>query len=221
MKRLNLVEQKFGRLKVKEFAYIKNGYAYWKCLCKCGNKTIVIGTSLKSGATKSCGCIHKEMLAERYKGKHLTKITRDKISKALKGRFKGKDSSNYGKKASAKTRKKISENHHDVSGENNPNYKPYLTDEERIVGRFYPGYSEWRKAVYERDNYTCQVCGDDTGGNLNAHHLESYDNNPDLRTSLDNGITLCEDCHKDFHHQYGYGNNTRKQYEEVNYVCER
>lgn len=96
-----------------------------------------------------------------------------------------------------------------LSGENSHNYNPNLTDEERSIGRFIPGYQEWRKAVYERDDYTCQMCGKN-GGTLNAHHIESYNNNKELRTELSNGITLCEDHHKDFHHQYG-NNNTRKQ----------
>jgi 5-methylcytosine-specific restriction endonuclease McrA len=29
---------------------------------------------------------------------------------------------------------------------------------------------DWRNEVYKRDNYTCQKCGDNTGGNLEAHH---------------------------------------------------
>ena len=99
-------------------------------------------------------------------------------------------------------------------GPNNPNFNPNLTDEDRQQNRcLIPGYTEWRKAVFERDNYTCQICGK-RGGKLNAHHKESFNNNPALRTALENGICICEDCHKDFHHQYGRGNNTREQFEE-------
>lgn len=99
------------------------------------------------------------------------------------------------------------------SGKNNPNYNFDITDEERLIKRQYPEYKQWRTSIFERDNYTCQECNQ-YGGNLNAHHIESYSNNPDLRISLDNGITLCKDCHKDFHHQYGYGNNSRNQFIE-------
>ena len=99
-------------------------------------------------------------------------------------------------------------------GDKNSSWNPNITDEDRINGRNILGYKKWRKSIYARDNYTCQHCGDDMGGNLNAHHIESYNNNPDLRTTLSNGITLCKDCHDEFHNQYGRGNNTRSQLNE-------
>ncbi len=57
-------------------------------------------------------------------------------------------------------------------------------------------YSKWRTAVFERDYYTCQECGT-VGGTLNAHHILPYRDYKDVDISLDvqNGITLCEDCH--------------------------
>ena len=67
----------------------------------------------------------------------------------------------------------------------------------------------WRKAVYERDNYICQICGDNKGGNLNAHHkitiksiIEEYNIVETIDAikckklwDINNGITLCESCH--------------------------
>ena len=79
-----------------------------------------------------------------------------------------------------------------------------------MINRNYPEYIQWRNEVFIRDSFTCQVCGK-YGSTLNAHHIESFRDNTELRTALSNGITLCEECHKDFHHQYGYGNNTKAQ----------
>lgn len=63
--------------------------------------------------------------------------------------------------------------------------------------RGYADYIKWRKDVIKRDNNTCQECGDKE--NLHAHHIKSFCEYPDLRTELDNGITLCKDCHKKVH----------------------
>lgn len=41
--------------------------AQWLCLCECGNQVIVRGYALKSGRTKSCGCLHKEMASQLHK----------------------------------------------------------------------------------------------------------------------------------------------------------
>lgn len=100
------------------------------------------------------------------------------------------------------------------SGENHHDWNPNLTDEDRLKNRKYPEYQQWRLAVYERDNYTCQCCGDNTGGNLNAHHLDGHDWAIDLRLDINNGIALCEDCHIAYHNAYGYRNSRREDFEE-------
>lgn len=52
----------------------------------------------------------------------------------------------------------------------------------------------WRKAVFERDNYTCQLCGI-RGSYIEADHIKPFAFFPELRYSLDNGRTLCKFCH--------------------------
>lgn len=68
----------------------------------------------------------------------------------------------------------------------------------------------WRKSVYEKDDFACQKCGK-KGGKLNAHHKNGYNLDKENRLNVDNGITLCEPCHIEFHKTYGYGLNTEEQ----------
>lgn len=77
----------------------------------------------------------------------------------------------------------------------------------------------WRKAVFQRDQYTCQCCGNKKGGNLEAHHIKNFNDHEHLRFDIDNGITLCQNCHNpnkkgSFHYVYGTRNNTKEQLEE-------
>jgi len=59
-KRLDLVNQRFGRLTVISFTGIDNNCnSLWECKCDCGNITTVRGNFLKDGHTKSCGCDRK------------------------------------------------------------------------------------------------------------------------------------------------------------------
>lgn len=60
----DLTGQRFGRLIVLEFDHKKDcnkgANYYWKCLCDCGKEKIIPSSSLRSGATQSCGCLCKE-----------------------------------------------------------------------------------------------------------------------------------------------------------------
>ena len=58
---------------------------------------------------------------------------------------------------------------------------------------------ECRTKVFERDDFTCQMCGDNRGHNLNAHHIKSWAKYPELRFDINNGITLCRECHIKIH----------------------
>ena len=83
-------------------------------------------------------------------------------------------------------------------GENSPVWKGDLAIRHRD-GRELPEYRDWRKSVFDRDHYTCQCCGNRNGDGktvyLEAHHIFNWRANVDLRYDVDNGITLCKDCH--------------------------
>lgn len=55
-------------------------------------------------------------------------------------------------------------------------------------------YKLWRKAVFQRDNYTCVICNV-RGGTLNADHIKRFADYPELRFDINNGRTLCKECH--------------------------
>lgn len=99
------------------------------------------------------------------------------------------------------------------SGENHYNWDKNKTHEKRFAERKLIDNQYFIKKVLKRDNYTCQCCGQ-YNDDLEAHHLDSWDNYKDKRFDDTNGTTLCKTCHKNFHSIYGYGDNTKKQYEE-------
>ncbi len=59
----DLVGQTFNRLTVIKFDH-KKGHNFWLCRCACGNEVVVDQSKLKSGHTKSCGCLKKEKLQD-------------------------------------------------------------------------------------------------------------------------------------------------------------
>lgn len=78
--------------------------------------------------------------------------------------------------------------------------KPDVDRERRdaMEGRNTEQYKVWRRAVFERDDFTCKSCGA-RGCKINAHHIKSYAYYPELRVDVGNGITLCVSCHKTMH----------------------
>lgn len=85
-----------------------------------------------------------------------------------------------------------------LMGDNNPCWrggKPRSLREGKLN-------KEWRLSVFERDNFTCRKCGDNRGGNLNAHHMLSWSDYEAERFITSNGITFCKSCHDTFHKKY-------------------
>lgn len=76
-----------------------------------------------------------------------------------------------------------------------------------------PKHIKWAKKVKERDNFTCQICKKDNVY-LNSHHLNSFDIFIKERYDINNGITLCFQCHDFFHSVFKKGRNTRFQFKQ-------
>lgn len=84
-------------------------------------------------------------------------------------------------------------------------------DEERKRKHNVSNINKWRKEVLQRDNHTCQCCG--SKRNLFVHHLNNFSDFKEHRTNVDNGITLCKDCHYNFHKIYGFKHTTKNMFE--------
>lgn len=81
---IDITNKRFGRLTVVSKAANIGNKAAWNCLCDCGNKIVVIGSSLRNGSTKSCGCIRKDysdLSGQRIGHIKILNRTDDKISK--------------------------------------------------------------------------------------------------------------------------------------------
>lgn len=75
MDKINLIGNRYGRLTVLcESGKDKYGKIMWKCQCDCGNVVDVLGNSLRQGVTKSCGCLHNEIVSKNMSGVHKQNI---------------------------------------------------------------------------------------------------------------------------------------------------
>ncbi len=147
----------------------------------CGNRKLISFYTISNSGEYVC---------------HKCAMNKDKTKKILSEKAKGRKHSERRKR----------ERSLKIRGENNPNWNPNLTNDERLLKRMSVGYLNWRKEVFERDKYICQCCNQ-RGGNLNAHHIENFSSNPDKILDLSNGATLCKECHIKFHKEYGKRNN--------------
>lgn len=80
--------------------------------------------------------------------------------------------------------------YYQIRGKNHPNWKGGITKRSLTTIE----YKQWRIAVFKRDNYICIICG--TNGYLEADHIKRWADYPELRFDINNGRTLCKECHK-------------------------
>lgn len=185
-----------------------------KKICPVCKVNKISGNWSKSKQCNKCrglskkGIIPKNFkIAGWYKGKKRPPEFGKLISKKLTGR---KLSPEHIKKF-VETRKK-NKSFQGRRGEKSNWWKGGITPENKIIRKSIE-YRLWREAVFARDNWTCQKTGI-KGGELHPHHINNFSEFPELRFAIDNGITLSEKAHREFHKKYGIKNNTREQLKE-------
>ncbi len=231
MKCLVNIGDRFGRLTVVGKERREGSKRpVWVCKCDCGSEKKTQNLRKNGKGAMSCGCWYKET-----HGKDLIDITGQVfgrlvvLGKAFKntyGKWIWECQCNCGKKHQAlaiSLKQKLvqscgcqkAEKARENRGDRHWNWQGGKTDKSHADRH---ACYVWRGQVFRRDDFTCKCCSK-KGGRLNAHHLESFHAKPELRTDLENGITLCVKCHKEFHKKYGKLNNTKIQFEE--YLNER
>lgn len=171
------------------------------CKCGCGGTTIISNRNQKEkgwikGEYRSYINHHHPAWnkgVHRYCGGKRFEKGQIPWNKGKKGLMK--PAWNKGLHWSEEAKQKMRGRRDSLRGKNNPNWKggTYGTERHRAMGQ--SEYILWRIAVYLRDNYTCQMCGE-RGGKLNADHIKPWALYPSLRYAIDNGRTLCVSCHK-------------------------
>lgn len=236
----------YGKLTVeKRYGIDADGKATWDCICECGNNVIAVGRDLRNGSISAChDCNIKKRSRSRskdYDGARfgrLTVVGRNaesyskldcicdcgvRTSVALSSLLRGLTQScgcfRVERFNDPETRIKISASSQGVPLSDWDGF----SRSKHVRERFTVAYKEWRESVFDRDDYTCQRCDKRSRSGepvkLNAHHIFNFKSHPDLRLDVNNGITLCYECHSQkvdgsFHNIYNNRDNNPEQLEE-------
>jgi len=154
--------------------------------CECGCEETILRYRLKLRDGLPNGYYERRFKnGHSMKNKKHSKEHSQKISTALKGK-KRETSWNKGK------------SNWWCKGELNNNWKGGITPETTKC-RNKSITIEWRKTIFKLFDYECQICRAKNGNGkkiiLNAHHIKTWSEYPNLRWDLKNGICLCEKCH--------------------------
>jgi len=189
---LDISGQRFNRLKAIKFVGYDNfSRAKWLFECDCGNKVVASAYNVKSGTTKSCGCLkHFPNRRKDMSGMTVGKLTVTdhsfKKGKFLYWRCKCSCGNIIDVKAA-----NLQRGHTKSCG--------CLYEEKENNAKKHNEWSYNVKMIYDNE---CAKCG--AKKRLQAHHIFSRNMYPQYEKRYGNGICLCVDCHRDFHKKYGY-----------------
>jgi len=220
-------------IKESERNYIGSPRKFYLCWCICGFVKEVEASALRRGISKSCGCLQKQKVKE-IGYKNLIDIVGDRFGRGVVlnrntkivrkgyrthwdlicdcGNLYTAEGGNLKDGVTRSCGCLFTETH---SGENNNKWKGGITPL-TVQIRHTIQYTNWRLAVFERDNYTCQYSCD-RGGNLHVHHIKPFYQIIEeygivsLEEALackelwevSNGVVLNKESHKLFHRIYG------------------
>ena len=177
---IDLSGKQYGRLLILEKVYSYDNYdVLWKCLCECGNITLKKGSNIRSGVTKSCGCLKSETSS-----KHLSVVS----------------SSHTGDKNNSRKPEVRAK----LSGSNNHAWKGGVS-ERRYCYKF---NEEFRKYIRDKFYNICFICGKsskENNRNLDVHHID-YNKNSICKGHSWAFVPLCISCHSktDFNRHYWF-----------------
>lgn len=240
-RRIDLTGRVFGRLTVTKYL----GKFRYECICTCGNVKQINVTSLRSGSTRSCGCIRREQLrALRFQdltGQRFGRLIVLAQADHVHGRTAWLCRCDCSTKTFVRTahelksgdtrscgclRKEIATAQavrigHEQVGPKSPAWNPNLSDEDRQRkrrGGVVPArrYLVWRTKVFKRCGRRCAICQSTTNRLFRAHHIYSWAAYPKKRFTVSNGEIFCEECHKAYHKLAGHrAPTTRKHFNTV------
>jgi len=181
----------------EEYKYRNRKY----CLKKCASADIT--NILGKKEERACVYCGKTFLIQPARKKRFC------CTRCMYDHRKGKPSNRKHYKHTEEIRRKISETKKGQVPWNKGKGDLSQTERDRNDIR----YEEWRESIFKRDDYTCQKCKR-KGYILHPHHIKNFAQHKKDRFNVNNGITLCKECHYLFHNNYGYRNNNKKQIKE-------
>lgn len=225
MPKKDIAGQRFGRLvAVRDTGLRKRKKSVWECRCDCGRSACVRIDSLTTGNTLSCGCFAREKskesalaLSRKQGGKQHPRfidMTNETYGRLTVLQYAPREKKwlcqcSCGRKhlvgreylTSGRSRSCGCLDAERMLGENNHNWNPDLTDEDREDKRITTEYRGFVRSIFVRDSFACCICGSNSP--IHAHHLNSYAEHPDQRLDKNNAVTLCQDHHREFHSWMG------------------